>query len=493
MKTRRWRVALATAFLAALVGCGTPPAAAPPAPEAASARVDKPGWTARHAMVSAANPLAAEAGARMLRAGGSAIDAAVAVQMVLTLVEPQSSGIGGGLFLMHHDGQRVQAFDGRETAPAAATPDQFLKGGRPMAFHAAVVGGLSVGVPGVLRALELAHRQHGRLPWRALFQPAIALAEQGFEISPRLATLLAQPSARGLLNDPQAAAYFFDADGAPRQAGTVLRNRALAATLRAVAEGGAAALYDGEMAHAVVARVRGHATNPGRLAAADLAGYHALERAPLCFAYRLWRLCGMPPPSSGALAIGQMLGMLEHLGVAAEKPVPRSFGLEASPRAVHLFAEAGRLAFADRARYVADPAFAPLPGGDATALLAPHYLRARAALIGECSMGRAEAGVPRAVTAAWADDRSAELPSTSHVSIADAHGHVLAMTTSIENAFGAQIMVGGFLLNNQLTDFSFVPAENGRAVANRVGARQAAALVDVADARCSSAPAAGWS
>ncbi len=472
MSLRRWRVTLSTALAAVLLaGCAAPPpVSAPPVePEAASGRSHKPGWTSPHFMVAAANPLAAEAGARMLREGGSAIDAAIAVQMVLTLVEPQSSGIGGGLFLLHADGQRVQAFDGRETAPAAATPALFLHAdGRPMRYPEAVVGGRSVGVPGVLRALEAAHRQHGRLPWRVLFEPAIELAERGFRISPRLATLLAQPSARGLLQDADAAAYFFDAAGQPKAAGTLLRNPALARTLRHVAAQGAHAFHEGALARDIVATVRGHAGNPGQLAMADLAGYRAIEREPLCFVYRLWRLCGMPPPSSGALAIGQMLGMLEPLDLASEMPVPRAFGLEAAPRAVHLFTEAGRLAFADRARYVADPAFVPLPGGDAQALLAPDYLRQRAALIGERSMGRAQAGVPPAATLALADDRSAEQPSTSHVSIADAHGNVLAMTTSIEQAFGAQLMVGGFLLNNTLTDFSFVPEEDGRPVANRV-------------------------
>ncbi len=464
---RRAAGMLAALCLAAgLAGCAAPPPAMDASrPEAASGRADKPGWTAGRFMVAAAHPLAAEAGARMLRAGGSAVDAAVAVQMVLTLVEPQSSGIGGGLFLVHHDGRRVQAYDGRETAPAAATPDLFLHEGRPMDFAQAVVGGRSVGVPGALRALELAHRRHGRLPWRMLFEPAIELAEGGFAVSPRLATLLAQPGARGLLHDANAAAYFFDASGAPRRAGDRLRNPALAATLRRVAAQGASALHEGVLAQAIVDAVRGHAANPGRLSLADLAGYRALEREPLCFAWLAWRLCGMPPPSSGALAIGQMLGVLAHFDVAALKPVRRGDGWEAAPRAVHLFSEAGRLAFADRARHVADPDFAEVP---VRALLDPAYLRGRAALIGERSMGRAPAGEPVPASIALADDRSAELPSTSHVSIADAHGNVLAMTTSIENAFGAQLMVGGFLLNNELTDFSFVPSADGRPVANRV-------------------------
>lgn len=466
-------LALAVALAVALAGCAAParlgtPADLPAAPEGASGFVAKPGWTAARHMVAAAHPLAAQAGLRMLREGGSAVDAAVAVQLVLNLVEPQSSGIGGGLFLLHQDGRRVQAYDGRETAPAAATPDLFVRDGRPLPFLEAVVGGRSVGVPGALRALELAHLQHGRLPWKTLFEPAIELAENGFEIGPRLATLLRQPDAQGLRRDPEAAAYFFEPDGRPKAAGTRLRNPAFAALLRTIAERGADAWYEGALAREIVAAVRGHAANPGRLAEADLAGYRAKERPPLCFDHRRWRVCGMPAPSSGTLAIGQMLGMLEGRGLAALRPVPAPFGLEAHPQAVHLIAEAGRLAYADRARYVADPDFVTLPGGNADAMLSPKYLQERGALIGERSLGRAPAGVPLAPAVSRADDRSVELPSTSHVSIVDGEGRMLAMTSSIENVFGAQVMVRGVLLNNQLTDFSFVPDEGGRPVANRV-------------------------
>ncbi|GAA5163023.1 gamma-glutamyltransferase [Viridibacterium curvum] len=459
-----------------LVACSTstrfqyrPPAESLQAPEAASGFVVKPGWQSSRFMVAAANPLATDAGYQVLKAGGSALDAAIAVQMVLGLVEPQSSGIGGGAFLMHYDGQRVQAFDGRETAPAAATPELFMKDGKPMPFMEGVVGGRSVGTPGAVRMLELAHRQHGRLPWASLFAPAIRLAEEGFLVSPRLASLLQTPDARRLLEDPQARALFFDAEGKPLAAGTRLRNPAYAASLRAIAAGGSAALHTGPIAEAVVARVRGH-TNAGGLNLADMASYQAKVREPLCFDYKRWRVCGMPPPSSGPLAIAQMLGMLAQRDLAAYPPVPREFGLEPSAEAVHLVSEAGRLAYADRGRYVADPDFVPLPGGSAAALLAPDYLRARAARIGERSMGRAEPGDPLAARAALADDRSPELPSTSHISVVDAQGHAVSMTTTIENAFGAQIMAAGFLLNNQLTDFSFVPSENGKPVANRVEA-----------------------
>ena len=476
----RWvalRAAACTGLVWALAGCGhaplrgpveLAPAVALQAPEAASGFTSKQGVLARHFMVAAAHPLATDAGYQVLKAGGSAVDAAIAVQMVLTLVEPQSSGIGGGLFLIHHDGKRVDAIDGRETAPAAATPDLFMRDGNAMPFMQGVVGGRAVGTPGVVRALALAHRLHGRLAWGALFEPAIALAEQGFAIGPRLATLLSHESARHLKHDPSAAAYFLQADGSPKGAGSVLRNPELARVLRDLAQRGEAAFYDGALAQAIVDKVQGHTTNPGRLAVADLQGYRAVQREPLCFDYRAWRLCGMPPPSSGALAIGQMLGMLEQRGAELPPPVPAPFGLEASAEAVHGFSEAGRLAYADRARYVADPDFVAPPGGSVAPLLDPHYLRARAALIGEQSMRRAPPGLPALAPTALADDRSPELPSTSHVSVVDAYGNAVSMTSTIENVFGAQLMVRGFLLNNQLTDFSFVPEEAGVPVANRL-------------------------
>ena len=461
---------------ALLLGCATAPpglvyrapAAGLQAPEAASGYTEKPGWSAAKFMVAAANPLATDAGYQVLAAGGSAVDAAIAVQMVLTLVEPQSSGIGGGLFLVHWDQRQVQTFDGRETAPAAATAELFMKDGKPMSFMDGVVGGRSVGTPGVLRALELAHRQHGKLAWKTLFQPAIQLAEQGFLVSPRLATLLREESAKPLRNDPVAAAYFFEADGTPKPAGTRLRNPELAAVLRDVADRGAVAFYEGPIARDIAAKVRGHAANPGLLSEADLAGYRAKTREPLCFDYRLWRLCGMPPPSSGPLALGQMLGMLAGRNLAAFPPVKAGTTLEPSAEAVHLISEAGRLAYADRGRYVADPDFVSLPGGSAAALLSPAYLAQRAALITERSIGRASPGIPLAPVASLADDRSLELASTSHVSVVDANGNAVSMTTTIENVFGAQIMVRGFLLNNELTDFSFAPSENGVPIANRV-------------------------
>lgn len=456
--------ALGLALTAWLGACTTAPAP-PPAPEAASGFVDKPGWTASRHTVAAAHPLAVQAGLQMLREGGSAVDAAIAVQMMLTLVEPQSSGIGGGLFLMHHDGARVQAFDGRETAPAAAGPDLFLRGGRAMGFREALVGGRSVGTPGAVQALEIAHRQHGRLTWARLFAPAIAAAERGVPVGARLARLLAEPGAASLREDGEARRVFFDADGRPLREGAVLRNPALAETLRRIAQGGADAFHHGEIARDIVARVRGHAGNPGVLAQADLAGYRALERTPMCFEHRQWRVCGMPPPSSGTLAVAQVLGLLAGRDLAALPPVPAPWGLEPAADAVHWISEAQRLAYADRNRYVADPDFVTV---DIAALLDADYLRQRARLIGERSMGRAEPGRPRGATMALADDGSPELPSTTHIAVVDGFGNALSMTSTIENGFGAQIMVRGFLLNNQLTDFSFVPEADGLAVANRV-------------------------
>lgn len=467
---------LAAALVVA--GCATqPPATAvldrgqPEAPSGLRAGLNT-ATAARH-MAAAANPLAAEAGREILRAGGSAVDAAIAMQIVLTLVEPQSSGIGGGAFLLHWNGQRVQAFDGRETAPQTADENLFVTPqGRAMGFVDAVIGGRSVGTPGVLRMLELAHRQHGKLPWARLFEPAIRLADIGFPVSPRLHTLLA--GEKHLAKNDAARAYFYNADGTPKAVGTLLKNPELVVTLRALAQGGAEAFYRGPIAADIVAAVRGHATNPGRLAESDLAGYQAKERAPLCTDYRQWRVCGMGPPSSGGIAVAQMLGVLNFRNVAAVPPVAVGGKLEPQLDAVHLFSEAGRLAFADRNQYVADGDFVPV---DVAALTSPAYLAERAKLIGDRSMGRASPGTPAGTKVAWADDVSPDRIATSHVSAVDGFGNAVAMTTSIEDAFGARLMVRGFLLNNQLTDFSFLPRESdgkggtkpdGALVANRV-------------------------
>jgi gamma-glutamyltranspeptidase / glutathione hydrolase len=417
---------------------------------------------AERQMVVAANPWATAAGLEILRAGGSAVDAAIAVQMVLNLVEPQSSGIGGGGFLLNFDAatDRVTAYDGRETAPATATPSLFLTAeGEPMAFFDAVVGGRSVGVPGVLRMLEAAHRDHGRLPWPRLFEPAIRLAERGFAVSPRLHALIAADE--HLRTFPAAAAYFYD-DGEPLPVGTVLRNPALAETLRRVAAGGADAFYGGPIARDIVAAVRTAPGNPGRLTEADLIGYKAKRRAPLCRPYREWRVCGMPPPTSGGVTTLQILGLLEGFAIPDLEPE--------SADAVHLIAEASRLAFADRNRYLADSDFVAVP---VEGLLSPDYLRQRATLISPTqALGEAEPGTPPGLTAeqaALATPRpQPTLPSTSQISIVDAAGNAVSFTSSIEGAFGSRLMVRGFLLNNQLTDFSFTPERDGRPVANRV-------------------------
>ena len=456
----RYRLA---AFFSALLlaACASAPDRTA-APEVASGfRAGLQTATATRHMASAANPLAADAGREMLRAGGSALDAAIAMQMVLTLVEPQSSGIGGGAFLMHFDGRQVQAFDGRETAPAAADEKLFMVDGQPMAFYDAVVGGRAVGTPGVLRMLEAAHRQHGRLPWALLFEPAIRLADQGFPISPRLFALLQED--KHLARDATARAYFYRTDGTPKPIGTVLRNPELAATLRAVATGGANAFYHGQIARDVVRAVREH-PNRGRLAETDLAAYEAKQRAPVCTDYRRWRICGMPPPSSGGIAVAQMLGIFAVRNIAVVPPIAVADGLQPQVDAVHLFSEAGRLAFADRNVYVADPDFVVV---DWTALTNPRYLADRAQLIGPRSMGRAAPGVPAGYRPSWAA-HSEQREATSHLSAVDAYGNAVALTSSIEDAFGARVMVRGFLLNNQLTDFSFVPDEAGRPVANRV-------------------------
>ncbi|MDB5892665.1 MAG: gamma-glutamyltransferase [Rhodoferax sp.] len=406
----------------------------------------------------------------MLRAGGSAIDAAVAVQMALALVEPQSSGIGGGAFLLYHDGRVTEAFDGRETAPAAASEDLFLRSdGKPMARRQAIVGGRSVGVPGAVAMLEAVHRRHGRLPWDTLFQPAIRLAEQGFEVSPRMHALLGAD--RDLAGDPTAARYFLDATGQPWPVGHLLRNPELAAVLRAVAEQGASVLTNGEVADAIVRAVQGHTTNPGRLARDDLAAYKVVERQPLCFDHLAFRVCGMPPPSSGQLAIGQMLRMLQAARADRER-----FDGTPSPGWLHLYAESTRLAFADRAQYVADPAFVQPPAGDWNSLLDPTYLAGRASLIGPTRLSSVQPGRPAGAQAAYAPMPDQVEDGTSHISVIDAGGHALSMTTSIESAWGSHLMVnrgkglpGGFLLNNQLTDFSFAPRDaQGRPVANRV-------------------------
>ncbi len=449
--------------------------ATPPQPEGSSDITAKPGWVHQRQAVAAANPLAAEAGANILRAGGSAVDAAIAVQMVLSLVEPQSSGIGGGAFLLHHDGQRVQAFDGRETAPLGVTEELFLnEQGQPLPFATAVNSGRAVGVPGAVAMLAMAHQQHGRLPWTRLFEPALSLSEQGFPVSQRLHTLLKDDAT--LRKDPVANAYFYRVDGTPHPVGHVLRNPALASVLRQLAAQGPAALHEGPVAQAIVNKVQQHAGLPGRMSMTDLQRYQPKAREALCHdhsaADRALRICGFPPPSSGALAVGQILGLL------ARTPSARSNLEGDAPTAgwLHHYIEASRLAFADRAQYVADPDFVAAPDGQWLSLLAPAYLDQRARLIGDKAAASVTHGQPGGASSAWAPMPAQTEYGTSHVSIVDGHGNALSMTTTIEAAFGARLMVttdpsspGGFLLNNQLTDFSFTPrSPEGRPVANRV-------------------------
>lgn len=374
--------------------------------------------------MSAAHPMAAKAGYDILARGGSAVDAAIAVQMVLGLVEPESSGIGGGAFLLYwsQSEHKLRSYDGRETAPAAARAERFMRDGRPMPFMDAVVGGRSVGVPGVMRMLDLAHRKHGRLPWAELFRPAINAAEQGFPLSPRLYAVLQHE--QYLRNDPAAVRVYYG-----KAVGERVVNRQYAATLRAIAARGAGAMYGGEIAGDVVRAVRARG---GDLTAADISAYQAKEREPLCGTYRVWHVCSMGPPSSGGVGVLQILGILER--------VPFASAPAQSARAVHYFSEAGRLAYADRARYLGDTDFVPVP---VARLLSSKYLDKRAQLIGERSMRRAMPGDVEG--------------GTSHFSIVDANGDAVAMTTTIENGFGSRIMVRGFLLNNELTDFDFTP------------------------------------
>lgn len=473
-------IALVT-FSAVLTGCAhrSFTYAPPQEPEGASGLTAKTDVRTSQFAVAAANPLATDAGYQVLKAGGSALDAAIAIQMVLTLVEPQSSGIGGGAFLMHFDGKDVEAFDGRETAPAASDERLFLNAdGKPMAFYEAVVGGRSVGTPGTVRMLEMAHKQHGKLPWAKLFEPAITLAELGFPVSARLNTLLR--TEQHLKKDAVAAAYFYQADGQPHPVGHKLRNPALAMVLRQIASQGANALHEGETALAIVEKVRQHAGNPGVLALSDLSGYQPKKRAALCHDYRVstrdYRICGFPPPSSGAIAVGQILGMLSRTPAAS---LPLAQGLP-SAQWLHLYTEAARLAFADRAQYLGDPDFVAAPAGNWMSLLDPVYLNQRAQLINQApdaiSMKIAKPGSPGSAKTSWAPMPEQPEYGTSHISVIDGRGNAIAMTTTIEDAFGARQMVnvkaglsGGFLLNNELTDFSFAPRDAaGVPVANRV-------------------------
>jgi len=494
MHATRTHLALAAFGLAGLLGCASPTpnlpaAAAVQQPEGASGYTQKIAAATTKFAVAAANPLATKAGYDILKAGGSAVDAAIAVQMVLGLVEPQSSGIGGGAFMLHSavskqcnsvrtelvEGQApcgLQAYDGRETAPAAATENLFMgTDGKPMAFIDAVVGGRSVGVLGAVKMLELAHQQHGKLAWSTLFQPAVDLATNGFAISPRMNTLL--QTEVHLKKDAVAAAYFYDAAGKPWPVGHILKNPEYAEVLKLIAAHGSKALHEGEIAQAIVNKVQSHATNAGKLSMADLVHYTPKVREPFCSDYLKYTVCGMPPPSSGAITIAQILGMTKSKSTSLDIDF------------LHQYTEASRLAFADRAQYIADPDFVHAPAGDWKSLVAPDYLASRAKLIGEQSMKVAKAGKPSATRlSSYAPMPDQIEHGTSHISIIDGFGNALAMTTTVEDAWGSRQMVnrgkldasgnpmlGGFLLNNQLTDFSLTPTDaEGRPIANRMQA-----------------------
>ena len=445
-----------------VVGSGQP--GDPAAPEPASGfRLGKTAVTARNVLVATANPLASKAGCDVLKQGGSAVDAAVAVQMVLGLVEPQSSGLGGGAFMLHYDAASgsVVAYDGRETAPAAAT-ENYLRwvsdtdrtlpqpGG-------ARASGRSIGTPGAVRMLELAHQAHGRQPWSQLFDPAITLATDGFQISGRMAQAI-DGATTGLKRDPEATAYFFNTDGTPKALGTLLKNPAYAATLNTLARGGANAFYTGPVAQGIVDKIKvtsggnpAVAITPGLTEMSDLAGYQAKARIPVCTTYRDYEICGMPPPSSGGITVAQIMGIVENFDMAAYKPTDIDiYGGKPTVMGVHLMAEAGRLAYADRNKYIADTDFHALPGNSWATLLDKTYLHSRAKLIQQASMGTASAGVLGTSPAPASVDEG----GTTHLTIVDRRGNVVSMTTTVEWGMGSFRLTKGFLLNNQLTDFS---------------------------------------
>lgn len=413
-------------------------------------------------MVAAAHPLAVEAGAQVLAEGGTAADAMIAVQTVLGLVEPQSSGLGGGAFLVWYDAAsgELTTLDARETAPQAATPRLFqTPEGEPLKFWDAVIGGRSVGTPGTPALLDAAHSRWGTQDWASLFAPAIALAEDGFTVSPRLAAAIAEDQDR-LSRFAPTAAYFLP-DGTPLGDGSTLLNPAYANTLRALANGGSAAFYAGPIAEGIVATVQSAAGNPGVLDLEDLALYRVKERPAVCVPYRAHEVCGMGPPSSGALTVGQILGMLDAYDLAA-------LGQD-NPESWRLIGDASRLAFADRGRYMADSDFVPVP---TQGLVDSDYLASRAALLGDTDAALPEVapGTPSYDHAfLWGDDDAIEMPSTSHISIVDSYGNALSMTTTVESGFGSRLLApGGFLLNNELTDFSFRTHSDGWPIANRV-------------------------
>ncbi len=428
-------------------------------PEAATGFNQKKTVSAKEYMVIAANPYASKAGLAMLEKGGSAVDAAIAAQLVLSLVEPQSSGIGGGTFILHwhQKKQQLTTFDGRETAPKTAGSDLFLdENGKPLSWREAVVGGKSVGVPGLIAALEKSHRKFGILPWETLFQPAIKLAKNGFIVSDRLEKLLGMNFNPGIHLLPEIKNYFAP-NGVGVKAGDTLKNPKLAKVLQSVAKEGARVFYQGWIAQKIVQKVQNAAISPGRLSLDDMKSYQAVERDSVCGPYREYRVCGMAPPSSGGISVIQILAQLQSFDLTKYSPN--------SLQAIHLFTQSSRLAFADRNTYIADTDFVNVP---VTGLLADDYLAQRASLINEKrDMGQAVAGQPQG-SVSLADDNAIERPSTTHLVVIDKQGNAISMTSSIENGFGSALMVQGFILNNQLTDFSLSPMRDGKRVANRV-------------------------
>lgn len=445
--------------LALLLACLAVPAHAQTRadPEAASGRAAKPLVTAGEHMIVAAHPAASETGLAVLRAGGSAADAAIAALLVLNVVEPQSSGIGGGAFALVAGPGGITSFDARETAPLSATPELFFVEGEKMGWRDAVPTGRSVGVPGLVRLMATLHKAHGRLPWPALFRPAIELAEYGFPVSLRLAASVAVY--HGALEGADAAAVFLP-DGLPIGVDARLRNRSMARTLRRLALGGDAAFYSGPIADQILASV-GAEPMPGGLSKADLADYVVVERDAVCLPHKGMEICGMGPPSSGATTVGQIIGLIDAAGGAGD-----------GAQGVHLFAEASRLAYADRAAYLADPDWVKVP---VAGLLDAGYLASRAALIDPAvaTPGLAQAGEPPWREGRWAPDAGATSPGTTHLSVIDGDGLAISLTASIETAFGSKRMAGGFLLNNQLTDFSLQAVDvDGMAIVNAPGPRK---------------------
>lgn len=430
------------------------------APELTSKITSKQSVTANHYMVAAANPLATQAGYQVLKDGGNAADALVAVQTVLGLVEPQSSGLGGGAFLVYYDAKSksITTFDGRETAPLGVLPELFQdENGQPLKFYDAVVGGRSVGTPGTVKLLATMHDNYGKKSWADLFQPATKLATEGFIVSERLATSIAKDKER-LSRYPDTKAYFFTEDGEPLTQGSKLKNQAYADTLKTLAKEGEEAFYQGEIAKEIIAKVTGIKDNPGYLAQIDFSNYNVIQRDTTCAPYRQYSICGMGPPSSGALTVGQILGISSHFDL--EKMGP------SDPTAWQIIGDASRLAFADRGRYMADSDFVPVPEG----LLDQDYLASRASLITKgTALEKVSAGEPPWNSKmALADDQSIEFPSTTHLVIVDKEGNVISMTSTVENGFGSRVMSNGFILNNELTDFSFRTHKNGYPIANRV-------------------------